>query len=454
MTGRAPRLGWVPPFVIGASAAMAAEVAAAILLYEGLGLLRSLTTILAVEAGAFAAGLWNAPRDGEDIVERIRVRWLACLSAFLVAAIYGTAWSVVPWVGESRWAQGLGLALVGGLPLYAAGAVISGLSVAASTDRGGRLRGPGPAGAAGLAAGVILAGFLLPRAPLPASLLVACLVLLSLGGMAFGSVLGARTQYDVRARRPGLSTDVRVEDRSQNGGTDGSRVLLEGDFVRRESERSSEIPTPWDVAFIRTVLAAVQPVEGGAPAGDGPPEGGTSAGSPPPLRILHVGGGASPLARCVLREDESAQIVVTERVGAVIELGRDYFDTELTVTRGERVSVIVGNLDDTLEAVGQGYDVVVVDSLSLAPLGGVVGLSTAAFRRIHEAVRPDGLLVWGPRPPEPGRPEVASGWPHRDLQRKTGATSEHLIVAGRALDQAPFPTVEGFEVVASPGDVP
>ena len=441
MNGRAPRLGWVPPFVVGASAAIAAEVAAAILLYDGLGLLRSLTTILAVEAGAFGAGLWNAPDDRDDLAERIRVRWVACLSAFLVAAIYGTAWSVTPWLGDGRWAQGLGLALVGGVPLYAAGAVISGLSVAAATDRGGRLRAPGPAASTGVAAGVVLAGFLLPRAPLPASLLVACLVLLSFGGLIFGSVLGARTQHDERARRPGLSADVRVEDRSLPGEAYVSRVLLEGDFLRREAHQKPEGPLPWDVAFIRTILRNVRP----AGSEDIPRSRG--------LKILHVGGGASPVARCVRREDPSATIVVTERVGAVIELGRDYFDTELTISRDDRVSVSAGNLDDTLEAAGGGYDVVLVDTLSLAPIGGVVGLSTAAMRRLYDSVGSDGVLVWGPLPVEQGRPEVAHGWTLTELRRDVGTRTEHLIVVRRSGGVGDTPlNVDGFEAVVAGGD--
>jgi hypothetical protein len=37
----------------------------------------------------------------------------------------------------------------------------------------------------------VVTGVLLPRAPMPASLLVGCLVLLSGGGMIYGTVLGA-----------------------------------------------------------------------------------------------------------------------------------------------------------------------------------------------------------------------------------------------------------------------
>lgn len=459
MNGEAPRLGWVPPFLVGASAAMAAEVAAAILLYDGVGLLRSLTTILAVEAGAFAAGLWNAPREGGDLVERLRVRWLVCLSAFLAAAAFGTAWSMTSWLGDARWAQGLGLALVGGVPLYTAGTVLSGLGVAATTDPGRRLRPPGPAAAAGVAAGVMLAGFLLPRAPLPASLLVACLVLLSLGGMVLGTVLGARTEVRVLATRPGRSGVVRVEDRSLPRDGYAVRRLLEGEFVRRElprpdpedaSGRTTRAPrtsrsgeatlTPWDVGLVREVLLKSSSARAPEPPGTARPK-----------RLLHVGGGASPVARSVLREDPVATVDVIERTASVIEVGRDYFDTDLTVGDDGRISVRVGNLDDALGAVSGAYDLVLVDTPALAPSGGVTGLSVHAMKRLTESVAVGGVLAWGPLPMEPGRPEVPAGWISSELRRALPDGFEHVIVIRRGGEVEGPAEVEGFDPVPEPG---
>ena len=82
--------------------------------------------------------------------------------------------------------EGAGLALLAGLPLYASGSVLGGISTAAQTDAGGRLPHPRAAAAFGATAGVVATGLLLPTAPMPGSLLIGCLVALSLGGMVFG----------------------------------------------------------------------------------------------------------------------------------------------------------------------------------------------------------------------------------------------------------------------------
>jgi hypothetical protein len=202
MTRISGRLGWVPPLLVGACTAIAAEVAMGILLYGGPGLARSLTTVLGVEGTAFAAGLWSAPSPGPDLVDRLRRRWLFCLVAFMAAAAFGTSWSVIQDLGGGRVGQGLGLTILAGLPLYAGGAVIGGMGSVALTDPAGAQRGPGASVALGAGLGFVLTGVLLPRAPVPASLLVACLVLLSAAGMVYGAVLGARPEANVLGAPP------------------------------------------------------------------------------------------------------------------------------------------------------------------------------------------------------------------------------------------------------------
>jgi hypothetical protein len=191
-----PRASWAPALLVGAAAAIAAEVAVAILLYAGPGFMRSLTTVLAVEGAALAAGLHTAPSlssgGPSGLVERLRRRWVLCLGAFAAAAIFGTAWSLVESLGEGRLGQGLGLALLAGLPLFACGAVLGGMGSAAESDVPGRLPRPGATAALGAGLGFVITGALLPRAPIPASLLVGCLVLLSASGMLYGVMLGER----------------------------------------------------------------------------------------------------------------------------------------------------------------------------------------------------------------------------------------------------------------------
>jgi len=192
MTDREHPLDWVAPLLVGASAAVAAEVAMGMLIYAGEGFLRSLTTVLAVECVALGLGLWSAPAPHPELIDRLRGRWMLCLFAFMAAAAFGVAWSLVSAVGQGALGQALGLTLLAGLPLFTSGSVLGGMGSVARSGIAGRLREPGAAAALGASLGFVTTGLLLPRAPLPASLLVGCLVLLSAGGLVYGVVLGAQ----------------------------------------------------------------------------------------------------------------------------------------------------------------------------------------------------------------------------------------------------------------------
>lgn len=419
------RLAWVPPLLIGVSAAVAAEVALGILLYGGSGLMRSLTAVLAVEGGAFAAGLWSAPAPGPDLVDRLRKRWLLCLTAFMLATIFSAFWSVIQDVGAGRVGQALGLTFLAGLPLYASGAVIGGIGSVRVSDPTGARRGPGASVALGAGIGFVLTGILLPRAPIPASLLVACLVLLSASGMVYGVVLGMRPQVHVRATRPSSVGVVRVEDRRSSQVATPMRYLLEGEHVRRRINLNGNAPVAWDVAVARAMLATE----------DGP------------WRMLAIGGGASTLPRAILDEHPSATIEVLERSGAVVELARDHLGTETEGTEG-RVSVRVGNLEDLLADIRETYDLVLVDTAALAPMGGVSGLSRAARAALHGAVGSRGVLACGPLPPGPSLGEPVDAWRHTELHRSGEHGDEVLVLTHRADSDVTPPAIDGFEPTA------
>ena len=192
MTVRQHPLDWVAPVLVGASAAIAAEVAMGMLIYAGEGFMRSLTTVLTVEVVALGLGLWSAPAPQPQLIERLRGRWMLCVLAFLAATTFGVAWSLVPAMGTGPAGQALGLTVLGALPLFTCGAVLGGMGSVMRSAPPGAMREPGAAAALGAGAGFILTGLLLPRAPIPASLIVACLVLLSAGGIVYGTVLGAQ----------------------------------------------------------------------------------------------------------------------------------------------------------------------------------------------------------------------------------------------------------------------
>ena len=373
-TLRSPRLEWVPPVLVGASAAVAAEVALGVLLYGGAGFMRSLTTILATQGLAFAGGLWSAPALGADLVDRLRRRWLFCLVAFLAAAVFGTAWSIMPELGVGAVGQGLGLAVLAGIPLYGAGALLGGMATAAESDPGMRLSSPGAAAAAGAALGFVLAGVLRPRAPMPGSLLVACLVMLSAGGMLYGSVLGFRTDLQVRARRPTETGEVRVEDRRVEADDVALRTLLDHEYVRRTHLLEGTPLRPWDVTVWRDAMPDFDR----------------------PVRVLMVGGGASSAPHAILREHPLASVDVLERTPAVIELAREYFGTGLSIASDDRLRVRVGNLDDLVAETTPAYDLILVDTDALRPLGGSGGLARSSIERLDALVVPGGIVRWGP----------------------------------------------------------
>ncbi len=420
MSRRPHLLAWAPPFLVGASAAIAAEVGVSLLLYTGPGFVRSLTVVLAVSGAALAGGLWSAPAPGPDFTERLRRRWLLALLAFLAASAYGVAWTLVSAVGEWRWGQGLGLAILAGLPLYASGAVLGGIAGVSPT----RLRGvrTGAAAALGAGLGFVLTGLLLPRTPVPATLLVACLVLLSLGGMIFGFVLGEVLEIDVLGERASRTGPVRVEDRFLTAKGIAERVLLEDRHERRRQALGEDDGLSWDVSVARALM----------------PDDGR------PWSVLCVGGGASPLARHVLDEYPAGSVEVLERNGEVVALGREFLETGLEAGTSGRVTVRVGNLEDLVKDVRGLFDVVVVDALALSALGGAPGLSREARGRLVQAVSGSGVLVWGPHPPAPGMPELAEGWPRAVFDREIHGGTERVSVLGSRVGGGESVSVEGF----------
>ena len=150
-------LGWAPTFVSGFAAGATGTVAVALLLYSGEGLLRSLTLIVAIELGAFGLGLGMSgrPREWSHAVESLRRRWLAALVAFLAAAGFVLAWVFFAGFGASPPTQALGLALLAGLPLYACGRLLRGISAVRMMVG---LASDGALAALGAAAGVLVTG--------------------------------------------------------------------------------------------------------------------------------------------------------------------------------------------------------------------------------------------------------------------------------------------------------
>lgn len=401
-SSRAPR--WLPPFIVGVCAATAAEVAVGLLLYGGPGLVRSLTAVLAVEAAALGVGLWTSPGARPDIVEALRRRWLFCLAAFLVATLFSAFWSVVEALGGTALGQGLGLAFLAALPLYAVGGVVGAMGGVADADPGGRARMVGGPAALGAALGFAVTGTALPQMFTPASLLLICLMLLSLGGMLYGSILEAQVRVHVRARRPSGLGEVRVEDRHLLSLDRAARALLEGDHVRRWTILGGPSEEPWDVSVFNAIM--------------GPADASAS--------VLLVGGGASALPRSALRERPSLRVEVLERSPSVVELGREHLEAGPQNGADGRMELRVGNLEDVVASPSGPFDLVMLDTAALEPQGGLPSLSSRLRASVVDCVSPQGFLVLGPFDPPAGSWAFPEGWSQGRYTRRVPSGIEGL----------------------------
>lgn len=388
MSAGAHPLRWVPALAVGICTATAAEVAVALLLYNGPGFMRSLTAVLAIEAASLGLGLWAVESGRDDPQEELRRRWLFCLGAFLLASVFTASWSILEALGGTALGQGLGLAVVAALPLYGAGGVLGAMAHVERCEGVGESGSVGGPALIGAAVGFAVTGAALPQVLTPASLFLVCLVLLSAGGLVYGSVLDARIRVVVRGQAPGRLGEVRVEDRLvvSRGGV--VRLLLEGDHLRRWSSLGGESGEPWDLVAFQ---ALVEPGRRDA-------------------AVLLVGGGASALPRRALEERPELRVTVVERSPQVVELGREYLDGGIPAGVDGRGSQQVGNLEDLLRTVAGPFTLVVVDTAGLAPQGGVSSLSSSAREALLGSVGEGGYLAFGPHLPGIGEWSFPEGW--------------------------------------------
>jgi len=207
------KLAWVPPFMAGAAAATAAELAAGLLLYSTLGFLRALTVVLTVQMGAIALGFWSASGQQRlGRVEAVRRRWLVCLVAFTAAAVYSGVWRFLGDNVTAALSQGLGLGLLGGLPLFAVAALLGSMG---QLDRGvaGRPVSVGASATLGAGAGFLLTGFVFIPSLEASSTLLVCVIALSAGALVQGWVLDDGSPMDaVDPPAPSVAVDTLDED--------------------------------------------------------------------------------------------------------------------------------------------------------------------------------------------------------------------------------------------------
>lgn len=374
MTASRSVLSWIPALAVGATMATSAEICGILLLYSGSGFLRALSLILVVEAGSVALGLWVAAGVGRPrVVEAIRRRWLFALTVVSAATVTAVAWSLVGGFADSRLGQGLGLAALGGLPLYATG-TLAGLVVkpqaGLAPDPGSRWPGPAVLLVAGLAVGFLVTGALLRIRLTPASIFLGTVVLLSAGALVHGRFLRPDPLVrEVEEIRSGGGV-FRVEDRVALDSGEEARVLFVNGRVRGLEGRDGR-PLLTDE---RSVLATV-------------------AGSEPaPRAALVLGVGAGTLVRGLVGRVADVRVVGLEEDPEVLRLAREHFP-DLAEDDMERVT-LMGVDPRRLGRLGRGaYDLVLMDASAAdrgrpAPL-----LSSSEARDLRRLVARGGRLV-------------------------------------------------------------
>ncbi|HEX7091110.1 MAG TPA: SDR family NAD(P)-dependent oxidoreductase [Longimicrobiales bacterium] len=160
--------------LLGLALAAAAQTGAALLLYTTAGLLSAAGSLVGVVLAGVAAGLW-AGRPAPGGAGR---RWVLCVLAFALAAVFAVAWTGSPGLRAAAAGRGAAVLLLLAFPAYASGSLLAALG------RDGR----GQAGAdlaagvlAGGGAGVVLAASTLIPHFSPGTVLLGCGVLTAAG---------------------------------------------------------------------------------------------------------------------------------------------------------------------------------------------------------------------------------------------------------------------------------
>lgn len=427
MTRTRSVLAPLPPFLVGLAAAAVGETSATLLLYSTEGFLPALTLILTVEAGAFALGLWSGTVRGEaSPVEQIRRRWLFSLVTLSLAAAFSTGMTFMEDTFRGGLGQGLGLGLLGSLPLFAMGSLLAALA------RGG---GPGTrrlsvSAAAGVSAGFLLTGaFLLPNLA-PYTLYLVLLSVLSAGALLNGWVLDDQACAVTLEEVPTPRGPARVQDRF--AGADGIqwRTITEGGRLRAREGDLGRKGRDWEGA----VLAALHG-EGKAPGS-----------------VLFLGGGGGTLARLLLEAYPATEVLVVEESQAVMDLARKHFQP---FPEWDRLQLRRGRPWGTLGSLDGSYHLVVVDLQAVPSLGPVPDIPRQVWDELGRLSGAEGIVVLGGL----GHPERLGEGPVKELLSQgsahyprcavyQGKETAFLLLAG---SEAPFwsPVLPGFHAISS-----
>jgi hypothetical protein len=420
-------LGTVPPLLVGASIGGAAEMSAGLLLYSMDGFLPALTLILTVETGALALGLWSGTVHlGDAVVEEVRRRWLFVMVSFALAAALATGMTFVEELLTGGVGQGLGLAFLGSLPLFALGSLLGAMA---------RPSGPGIVPAAsvgvpavvGLALGFLLSGGLLLPNMAPYTVYLVFLTALSGGALLQGWVLEGRPSRQLLERCWTPRGELRAEEWTPSPGGVSRKILLEEGRVRGAEEPGGTAGRPWEQAVLLTLTR--DHLNPGA--------------------VLYLGGGSGTLARLLLQDLPHTRIVVVEGSDELVTMAREHLHP---FPEWGKVRLLVGDPWICIEGLEGVFPLIVVDSALLPALGHLPSVPREGFLALRGLAGPAGTVVLGGLGPD----GLSNRAPLDALMERAseafssvlffqGVEGGFLLLSGR--DAPPWsPAPPGFEV--------
>jgi spermidine synthase len=351
-------------------AAVVLEVSVGLLLYADEGLLPALTLILTVEMGALGLGLWSGSLTTSDgWVEQVRRRWLFSLVILALGAAVAAGLDAAGDGAGTGVGQGIGLGFLGGLPLFAIGALL-GAMVEGGRDPGPSLPGVATPAVLGAALGFLLAGTVLIPNVAPYSLYLFCLVLLSGGALVHGWVLDGRMVRVVLASVPGPTGELRVERRAVGASKRDLMVLLEAGRLRGAEDREGRPGRKWEQAILQLFEDSM-----GEPGS-----------------CLFLGGGSGTMPRLLAQRYPGIRMGVVERTEGLVSLARRYFQPwegfeELNLTIGDPLRAADQQEDPFFE--------VVLDAGALPTLGRLPFLRTEEWQDLISLTAPRGRVFLG-----------------------------------------------------------
>lgn len=363
-------LGLVPPLLVGASVAGAAEMSAGLLLYSAEGFLPALTLILTVETAALAVGLWSGTLQlGASPVEQVRRRWLFSLVTFAIAAAVSAAMTFVEDLLTGGMGQGLGLAFLGSLPLFALGSL---LGVMARSGEAAVLPSAyvGIPAVVGLAVGfLVTGGFLLPNMA-PYTLYLTCLTALSGGALLQGWVLDGGLTVRLLDQRWTSRGELTVEERVWGADGTAQRVVLENGRVRGAEGMDGAPGREWE----GVVLDALRE-EGKHP---GP--------------VLYLGGGSGTLARVLCGVFPGVRIVVVEESEDLVLTARKHLHP---FPEWGAFELHLGDPWTFLGEIAEGFPLILIDGGGLPVLGYQPVVPAESWKELRRVAGPAGRVVLG-----------------------------------------------------------